>query len=390
MVSAFNLHPSKGDSFQTASISNQSLIELLNGKLASGADKIELSPDQVKDIIQGFREPEKSPPANPPESSATKELAILKQHCRLGDYAGRVFNDLKFHRTDAPLPKLATELVELLGKEGSDGPMATAIEVITYRIRDQGADIDSAMAKFAVEAYAARNLAVHGECGQLVMAEKWDDLPQRISLDLEALPEILPVSQIEHLQTWRRILCYYRDRYIVQVNGKWQKREEEDSIVQLPVATLRPGDRPIRGLPPIVASSWFSKGYFRADPVPFSSPPLLARQERSRSHPVEITPKRKASGPPVGDSALESPSKKSKKRKDPKSPQTAEEVHANAVWDLFAHIYEFEREKKGREKSLKVVRKMIKMVRVERGNHKTALQLEAVGGQMEEMEIGLW
>ena len=48
------------------------------------------------------------------------------------------------------------------------------------------------MAKFAVQAYAARNQVCHGEAGHLVTAEKWDDLAQRISLDPEALPEILP------------------------------------------------------------------------------------------------------------------------------------------------------------------------------------------------------
>jgi hypothetical protein len=51
----------------------------------------------------------------------------------------------------------------------SDGPMTLAIEDITYRIRNQGGDIDSAMAKFAVQAYAARNQVCHGEAGHLVI-----------------------------------------------------------------------------------------------------------------------------------------------------------------------------------------------------------------------------
>ncbi len=37
------------------------------------------------------------------------------------------------------------------------------IEDITYRIRNQGGDIDLAMAKFVVQAYAARNQVCHGE-----------------------------------------------------------------------------------------------------------------------------------------------------------------------------------------------------------------------------------
>ncbi|RDL33076.1 uncharacterized protein BP5553_08515 [Venustampulla echinocandica] len=113
----FHDHPSNVESFQTSSISNQSLIDLLNGKLAGGVDTIELLPDQVREIIQGLQEPKKFPPTDEPESSATKELTVLKHHCRLGDYTGRVFNDRKLHNTDAPLPKLATELVELLGEE---------------------------------------------------------------------------------------------------------------------------------------------------------------------------------------------------------------------------------------------------------------------------------
>lgn len=144
--------------FQTASASHQSSIDVLNGKLAGGVDKIELSPDQVGEIIQGLQEPKKFPPTDEPEWSATKELKVLKHYCRLGDYAGRVFNDLKLHITDAPLPKLARELVELIGEEDSDGPVALAIEDnITYRIRNQEGDIESAMTKFAVQAYAAQN-----------------------------------------------------------------------------------------------------------------------------------------------------------------------------------------------------------------------------------------
>ncbi|KAH6669843.1 hypothetical protein B0J14DRAFT_671481 [Halenospora varia] len=299
--------------------------------LAGGVDKIELSPDQVREIIQGLQEPKKFPPTDEPESSVTKELTVLKHHCRLGDYAGRVFNDLKLHNTDAPLPKLATELVELLGEEDSDGPMALAIDDITYRIRNQGGDIDSAMAKFAVQAYAARNHVCHGEAGHLVIAEKWDDLAQRISLDLEALPEILPEGQIQQLETWRRILCYYRDRYTVQnSNGKWQKREEE-SLVQLPDTVSTPGDRSIHDLPPLVAKYRFEMGHFRADPVPFSSLRLLTDRGRAGSLPSVESPKRKASGPPEGDSAPESPSKKPKKPQDPKSPPTAENLHAKAA-----------------------------------------------------------
>jgi hypothetical protein len=130
-----------------------------------------------------------------------------------------------------------------LEEEDSDGPMALAIEFITNRIRNQGGDIDSAMAKFAVQAYAARNQVCHREAGHLVIAEKWDDLARRISLDREALPEILPEDQIQHLETWRRILCYYRDRYIAQnSNRKWQKRDDE-SLVQLADTVSTPGDR---------------------------------------------------------------------------------------------------------------------------------------------------
>jgi hypothetical protein len=384
----FHDHPSNSESFQTASVSNQSLIDLLNGKLAGGVDKIELSPDQVREMIQGLQEPKKFPPTDEPESSATKELTVLKHHCRLGDYAGRVFNDLKLYNTDAPLPKLATELVELLEEEDSDGPMALAMEYITYRIRNQGGDIDSAMAKFAVQAYAARNQVCHGEAGHLVIAEKWDDLAQRISLDLEALPEILPEGQIQQLETWRRILCYYRDRYIVQdSNGKWQKREEE-SLVQLPDTVSTPGDPPIHDLPPLVAKYRFEKGHFRADPVPFSSLRLLTDRGRAGSLPSVESPKRKASGPPEGDSVPESPSKKPKKLQDPKSPPTAEDLHAKAVWDLFAQIEDLGGKNIG--KSLTTVREMIRTVKVELGIHELTKQTAvAASGDGAEEEGGM-
>ncbi len=60
----FHDYASNGESFQMASVSNQSLIDLLNCKLAGGVDKIELSPDQVKEIIQGLQEPKKFPPTD--------------------------------------------------------------------------------------------------------------------------------------------------------------------------------------------------------------------------------------------------------------------------------------------------------------------------------------
>ncbi|KAH8820268.1 hypothetical protein F5884DRAFT_865972 [Xylogone sp. PMI_703] len=388
MDSLHNLHlhdpPSGGGSFQTASVSHQSLIELLNGKLAGGADKIELSADQVREIIQGLRVPQKFPPIDEPESSATKELAVLKHHCRLGDYAGRIFNDLKFHNTDAPLPKLATELVELLGEEGSDGPMARAIEGITYRIRNQGGDIDSAMAKFAVKAYAARNQVCHGEAGHLVTAEKWDDLAQRISLDLEALPEILPEDQMQQLETWRRILRYYRDRYIVQdSNGKWQKREEE-SLAQLPDTVSIPKDRPIRGLPRRVAKYRFDIGHFRVDPAGFSSLRPVTDRGRVQSLSSVESPKRKASGPPEGDSAPESPSKKRKTPQGSQTPSTTDDLFAKTVSDLFAQIEDLRDKKLG--KSLTTVQELIRSVKIAQGLHGRTEQTQesALGDGAEE------
>jgi hypothetical protein len=41
---------------------------------------------------------------------AKKELKVLKAHCRLGDYAGKVYNDLKEHTIDQPLPEHSTDL----------------------------------------------------------------------------------------------------------------------------------------------------------------------------------------------------------------------------------------------------------------------------------------
>jgi hypothetical protein len=64
----FHDHPSNGQSFQTVSVSNQSLIDLLNGKLAGSVDKIGLSSDQIREIIQGLQEPRNFRRTNEPES----------------------------------------------------------------------------------------------------------------------------------------------------------------------------------------------------------------------------------------------------------------------------------------------------------------------------------
>jgi len=77
---------------------------------------------------------------------------------------------------------------------------------------DQNMDVDTA--KFAVDAYTARNHACHSKSQNLKIVEDWPRLGHQISQDLEELASVLPDGEVQHYEKWQRIICYFRDRHM--------------------------------------------------------------------------------------------------------------------------------------------------------------------------------
>lgn len=148
---------------------SQSLIELLTGKLISGADTITLPKDQVLEIIQHLSYPEKSEAAvscSRELAEVKEELKTIKAHCRLGDYAGKVFNDLKHLAWDSKVRMRAEDLAEELEQDvtrGYDGKAARTIQDAFDNIPpklQRSSEMTFDTAKHAVSSYAARWSAI--------------------------------------------------------------------------------------------------------------------------------------------------------------------------------------------------------------------------------------
>jgi hypothetical protein len=102
--------------------------------------------------------------------------------------------------------------------------------------------------------------------------------------DLQQLRDVLPDDQLEHETDWRRIILYYRDRYIrLNPKGIWQPIPEEEFSDGLPSDPPRPID--VRTLPSDLRADPFDAGNFR-DPVLVDSQ-AWGRRVATRSDPVQ-------------------------------------------------------------------------------------------------------
>jgi hypothetical protein len=278
--------------------------------LVGEPDNISMSCVEVREIILHL----------PPRAAATadttnnrelidakNELKVLKAHCRLGDYAGKVYNDLKEHTTDQPLPKHSTDLSTIFkqvaqkGSKGANGRVIRAFEASAeYLAVNLDKNMDTETATFAVDAYSARNLAFHSKSMHLNTAADWPGLGHQISQDLQELESILPDGEGQHIDKWRKIICYFRNRHIVLgETGTWEQRQEEksqaDDVFDNP--SCHTGD--LTSLPTRVWQQAFSRGKLRDAP-----PSTLQRRNTSRSDPIQsqsISRKGAAMGPLDGE-----------------------------------------------------------------------------------------
>jgi hypothetical protein len=180
---------------QSPPVSTQSLIGLLAGKLGTGADSITLSKAEAQDITQHLSYSTESEAVRPHFRElvqAKEEFKALKAHCRLSDYAGKVFNELKERWRGPLLPVRADILAQQLRTEDGSAtegekakvPGATkaffgSVSRLPYEAWFER-KISARTARFAVEAYSARNLACHSESMQPKAAKDWRGLRQSI------------------------------------------------------------------------------------------------------------------------------------------------------------------------------------------------------------------
>ncbi|KAH9206376.1 hypothetical protein DL95DRAFT_416592 [Leptodontidium sp. 2 PMI_412] len=226
--------PSVSSSSSTQA-STQSLIAIIREKLGSGglADTITLSNSEARLVLQLLKSIPST--ANPPPTTPKqgeeqgeeqdKKLGRLgltldewKAYARLGDYAGKIFNNLKH------------VVISLgLAQPGDSGTWAEAIRLgdnastpwlrslkISFEAsakclsEKHGLSIEAS--RLTVDEYAERNHFFHSEAGHLKAARCWASLGSVIAKDLQDLPSFLPPSMIGDAEIYREIIMYYRDR----------------------------------------------------------------------------------------------------------------------------------------------------------------------------------
>ena len=212
------------------------MIDLLTGLLQGDADNITLSRAQALDLVQCLQRPTEgnANPKSDREQQLVEDLKQMNAHARLGDYAGRVFLDLKSLSNNRSLSGRADEVV--MDLDGVDlhpkahrNVRAAFGSAVDNLARIQHMDFDTA--EFAVRAYSSRNKACHSESMQCKTAEAWSALGVQIQTDLTELTEILPAAELEKSDKWRKVIEYFRDRFLLQdSSGIWRKRVDHPIV----------------------------------------------------------------------------------------------------------------------------------------------------------------
>ncbi|KAL9594134.1 MAG: hypothetical protein Q9219_007197 [cf. Caloplaca sp. 3 TL-2023] len=210
-----------GSSSRPPTSESQSLIELLTAKLGSGSDTITLPRDAVLEIIQQLRpaaESEETESACQELVAVKKELQTLKSYCRLGDYSGKLFNDLKEQSYGRKHTVRATDWSESLSEAANGDKWVQVLQAFNEALDklplNKGKRITFETAKYAIDFYAERNRICH--CGNVELKEAtdWNGLGQAALRDLQELQHILPEDQAHHRDKWAAIIRYYRDSFI--------------------------------------------------------------------------------------------------------------------------------------------------------------------------------
>ncbi|KAJ3574162.1 hypothetical protein NPX13_g4458 [Xylaria arbuscula] len=200
----------------------EALVSILRDKLTGMPDNIELSRAVVMDIIHHL---DREPTATT-STGGTDDTRSLQFLTRYGDYAGGVWNDLKFRFSGTLRHEQATGAISLLreelgvqdseplyprfssGLEFDPGttPVARNFQVAIKGLRPRMAP---EIAVFAAEAYALRNLACHSATSLMVAQERCCD-----------------GKPSDEQTRWEAILDYFKARWIRQNSeGVWEVQE---------------------------------------------------------------------------------------------------------------------------------------------------------------------
>ncbi|KAJ9218820.1 hypothetical protein DTO169C6_8837 [Paecilomyces variotii] len=112
---------------------------------------------------------------------------------------------------------MVSKVAEFLNEEvsacssGGDNKVLETLDATIKILRSRGLKLDLDMVKTAIFAYKTRNLLCHSETGNSQVAGDLDRLSSLIDRDQLDLPDALPDDDAEQLDTWRKMLDFYRD-----------------------------------------------------------------------------------------------------------------------------------------------------------------------------------
>ncbi|KAK0111616.1 hypothetical protein ONS95_001962 [Cadophora gregata] len=195
--------------------------------------------------MQLSKSPESTLPFESTEDAVKEEYTLeeYQAHIRLGDYSGKVYNDLKniAKRSKLPFPRDCAEWAEAIGFEYDDKTVSSGGLLGSFHTAADKLLSTCYLPKRAswraVQHYADRNQAVHSKAGILKTVRAWNELYLQISRDLAELESFLPDSfkdtkkgSEEHsMEDHMDIIRYYRDSV-----AEWMKENHENVIEPQP------------------------------------------------------------------------------------------------------------------------------------------------------------
>ena len=165
-----------------------------------------------------------------------RELGTQKAFSRLGDYAGCMYNDLKYAGTGMlRKTKNAKALREVLepvsGETDTEASKQCKLEnqaaaqrglaKAAMKLSDANLQIALPVAAASVNFYAAWNTGSHNECSDLVSRSRWSGLATKIDTDLSEISELLEYLP-EYVGPAQKWLAYFKACKIRKdTTGNW-------------------------------------------------------------------------------------------------------------------------------------------------------------------------
>ncbi|KAL2065263.1 hypothetical protein VTL71DRAFT_2932 [Oculimacula yallundae] len=208
-----------------AQASTQSLIAVIEERLGSCgvAGSITLSISEAEFVLQILKSTPSAANLPPTTSNLDEEeeeltLEEWKAYARLGDYCGKIFNDLKYaaklldivRPTDCVTLADALDAGETTNDQGKRSLQVSFLKSAAHLQKKHG--LSNKVSRLAVQSYAKRNHWFHSKAGHWKASGRLTLLGQEVSTDTQALPSLLPHSMIDDVDSYRKMAEYYRDR----------------------------------------------------------------------------------------------------------------------------------------------------------------------------------